>query len=98
MKTRVSVSYCESWSFGNDFLWNAVIFGVDNSSLRHSGNHKNNFLILTEGPADSVNDCVGEPEKKIGINFSNARKKFCLSLHCHDDKRYLYGNKTDLSI
>ena len=35
-----------SWSFGNDFARNVLIFGVDNSSSSHEDNHKNNFLGL----------------------------------------------------
>ena len=37
-----------SWSFGNDFARNAVIFGVHNSSSSHTNNPKNNFLVLSE--------------------------------------------------
>ena len=32
-----------SWSFGNDFARNVVIFGVDNSSSSHTVNYKINF-------------------------------------------------------
>ena len=35
-------------------------------------------------------------QKKISINFSNANKKFCFSLHYNDDESYLYGNKTKI--
>ena len=34
----------DSWSFGNDFGGNAVIFGDDNSSSSHADKRKNNFL------------------------------------------------------
>ena len=36
----------DSWSFGNDFARNVIIFGVDNSSSSHIDNCKNNFLGL----------------------------------------------------
>ena len=36
-------------SFGYDYVWNVVIFGVDNSSSSHTDNQKNDFLILGEG-------------------------------------------------
>ena len=39
-----------SWSFGNDFARNVIIFDVDNSSLFHCENRKNNFSILSEDP------------------------------------------------
>ena len=35
-----------SWSFGNDFAINVLIFCVHNSSSSRSDNRKNNFLIL----------------------------------------------------
>ena len=43
---RITFDSAVSWSFDNDFARNVVIFVVDNSSLSHSGNQKNNFLIL----------------------------------------------------
>ena len=51
------------WSFGNDYARNVIIFGVDNSSSFHSDNHKNNFLILAEGPTFGINGSFGSPEK-----------------------------------
>ena len=32
-----------SWSFGNDFTRNVVIFSADNTSSSHTDNRKNNF-------------------------------------------------------
>ena len=69
-----------SWSFANDFTRDAVIFGVDNSSSCHSGNRKNDFLILGEGPTYGINGSLGAPEKKFDIDFSKANAKLCLSL------------------
>ena len=46
---RIAFDGRGSWSFGNDFCRNAVIFGFDNSSSYHTDNHKNDFLILGEG-------------------------------------------------
>ena len=34
----------ESGSFGNDYARNIIIFGVDNTSLSHTDNLKNNFF------------------------------------------------------
>ena len=34
-----------SWTFGNDFARNAVIFGTDNSSSSHTDNRKNNLSV-----------------------------------------------------
>ena len=60
-----------SWSFGSDFLRN-VIFGVDNSSSSHIYNCKKNYLVLGEGPTDSINDSTSTAEKRFSINFSKA--------------------------
>ena len=35
-----------SWSSGNDFVRNVIIFGVDDSSSTHSDNCNNDFIIL----------------------------------------------------
>ena len=54
-------------------LLNVVIFGVDNSSLSHSGNHKNNFLILNEVPTFGIIGSLGSPEKNFSFNFTKAK-------------------------
>ena len=84
------------WSFGNDFARNVVFFGVDNSSLSHNNNRRHNFLVLHEGPTDGINDGTGAAEKKISINFSKAKTKFCLNLHYNSDDSYLSLNKTEI--
>ena len=68
-------------SFDNEFARNVIIFGVDNKSSSHSNNHKNNFLILDEGPTSAINGSFGSSVKKFSINFTKANTKFCLSLH-----------------
>ena len=57
---RIALDGGGSWILSNDFDQNGVIFGVDNSSSKHSENGKNNILILGEGPSDDMNDSVGE--------------------------------------
>ena len=57
---RIAFDRSSSWSFDNDF---ARIFNVDTSSLSHSYNHKNNFLILGESPTHVINGSFGSPEK-----------------------------------
>ena len=53
-----------SYSFGNDFDRNVVIFVVDNSSSSHTKNRKNNFSVFGEGPADVINDSTDAEKKK----------------------------------
>ena len=86
-----------SWNFGNEFARNVVIFGVNFSSSSHSINHKNNFLVLGEGPAFGINGSVSSPEKKSSVNFSEANTKFCLSLHCNGDNSYLFVDGIEIS-
>ena len=52
-----------SWSFGNDFARNFLIFGVNNSSSSHTDNRKSNFLVLGEGPTQGITDTTGAVEK-----------------------------------
>ena len=85
---RIGFDWGASWSFSNDFHRNGVIFGVDNSSSKHSENFKNNILTLSEGPSDDTNDSVG----KLGKKF------FVLSLHCSKDKSYLCVNNKELWV
>ena len=62
----------ESWdgkSFSNDFRRNAVIFGVDNSSILHTDSLKNIFLVLSDGPTENINGSFGTTVKKYSINF-----------------------------
>ena len=65
-----------SWSFGNYFAGNVVVFGVDNISLSHTDNHKNNLLLLGEEPTDYVNGSVGSAEQKFHINFRKEKTHF----------------------
>ena len=53
-----------SWSFDNDIARNVIIFGVHNSSSSHADNHKNNFLVLSEGISSGINGRFCSPEKK----------------------------------
>ena len=70
-----------SWSFDNDFAGNTIIFDVYNSSPSHSDNYQNNFLILGEVPTYSINGRFASLEKKIDINFTRVKTKFCLSFY-----------------
>ena len=47
------------WSFDNNFSRNIVIFHVDNSSLSHTDNRKNNFLVLGEEHTDDISGSIG---------------------------------------
>ena len=74
-----------SWNFCNDITRNVVIFDVDNSSSSHADSYNNNFVVLGEGPTYGITGGFSSQEKKIIINFSKARAKFCLTLHYNGD-------------
>ena len=85
-----------SQSFDNTTATNVLIFGIDNSSLCHSDNRKNNFLVLSESPTFAINGSFGSPEKMFSINFSKANKTFCLSLYYAADSSYLFVNDKEI--
>ena len=79
-----------SWNFGNDFARNVTIFGVDNYSSSHSGNHKNNVLVLGEVPTYGINGSFDSPEKR--------KTKFYLNLHYNANNSYLFVNGKKIFI
>ena len=85
-----------SWSFDICFARNVIIFGVDNSSLSHSDNCKNNSLILGKDPTFRSNGRFSSPEKKFSIDFTKANTEFCLSLHYNADNSYLFVNRKEI--
>ena len=98
MQTEVNLTYNGrgiaydgegSWSFGNGFARNIIIFGVDNSSSYHTDNGKNNFLVFGEGPTQGINDSTGAAEKKIVLtlvkqiqNFAYVYIKMVMKVTC----------------
>ena len=69
---------------------NVVIFGVENSSPRHT-NRKNDILVLGEGPKDGLNDTAITVEAKYSGNITKSRKKVCLSLYYNATNKFLYN-------
>ena len=55
----------DSRSFNDGFNRNVMIFGVDNSSVSHTDNLKNDPLILSEGSAFGINESFDAPEKNL---------------------------------
>ena len=82
-----------SLNFGNDFAWNVLTFGVNNSCSSHTDNCINKFLVLGEGPGWGIN---GIFEKRFCINFSKANSKFSLNLHYSGDNSYLFVNEKEI--
>ena len=65
-----------SWSFGNDFARNVIIFGVDNSSSSQADDCKINFLVLGEGSTDDINSSICKAEKSLILILVKQRKTF----------------------
>ena len=68
-----------SWSFDNDTARNVIIFGVDNSLLYHSGNHKNILLVLSEGPTFSITimEALVHQRKRLVLILVKKHKILC---------------------
>ena len=79
-------------SFGN----NEIIFGVDIRSSVHIDNKEKDILILGSGPTQGLGEDSLTAEKMYSINFSETRKKFCLSLHYNGANSYLFVNGTEI--
>ena len=78
-----------SWKFGNDLTRNIIILMfiiVYHLILIIT---KITFLVLVEGPTDDINGSIGGVGNMFSINFSKAKTKFCLSLHCNGDNSLL---------
>ena len=72
----ITLGRAGSQSFDNNSDRNDVLFGVDNNSLSHADNHKNNSLVIGECPTFGINGSFGSGDKKCSINFSQANTKF----------------------
>ena len=68
--------------------------GADISFSVHVDNQKKDILIIGEGPTQGLDDTALAGEKKYSINFTAARKKFCLGLHYNGPDSYLFVNGT----
>ena len=71
---------------------NVLIFGVDESSLVHANNKASNIYIMGNLFVQGINDTTLYAEKVCSQNFSQASKKFVLSLHYNGDDSYLFVN------
>ena len=61
----------------------------------HIDTKKKDILVLGIGPTQSLEHTL-TAEKMYSINFTVAKKKFCLSLHCNGTNGYLFVNGTEI--
>ena len=71
---------------------NVIIFGVHKSSLVHANNKANNIFVMGDLFVQGINDTTLSAEKLYSQNFTEANKKFLLSLHHNRDNSYLFVN------
>ena len=71
---------------------NVLIFGVHESCLVHTNNKANNIFIMGDGFVQGINNMTLYAEKIYSQNFTQANKKFVLSLHYNDNDSYLFVN------
>ena len=65
------------------------------SSSIHIDNKKKDILVLGRGPTKGLESTL-TAEKMYSINFTVAKKKFCLSLHYNGANSYLFVNGTEI--
>ena len=88
---RTGVYLLSDGSFGR----NVVIFGVDMNSSVHVDNKGKDILILGKGPTQGLGEHSLTAEKMYSVNFTDHRKKCCLSLHYNGANSYLFVNSTE---
>ena len=64
------------------------------SSSVHVDNKGKDILILGEGPTQGFDDTTLTAEAKYPINFTQAGKRFVLSLHYNGSNSILFANAT----
>ena len=64
---------------------NVIIFGVHEDSLTHANNKAYNIFIMGDFLVQGINDTSLYAEKICSQNFTEANKKFVLSLHYNGD-------------
>ena len=85
-----------SFSFGNRFGRNVIIFVVDMSSSVHVDNKKKDIQLLSEGSTQGLYGTTLIAEKKYPISFIENNKRFCLSLDYNRGNSYLFVNDIEI--
>ena len=71
---------------------NVLIFGADMSFSVHATNKANHIYLMGDGLTQGINDTTIYVEKNYYRNFTDAGKRFVLSLHYNSDDSYLFVN------
>ena len=62
----------------------------------HVDNKGKYILILGQGPTQGLGEHSLTAEKMQSVNFTDHRKKCCLSFHYNGANSYLFGNSTEI--
>lgn len=73
-----------------------MIFGTNMSWSVYIGNKKKDILILDKGLTDRFDDTTSTAEKKYSINFTEHKKKSCLSLNYDESNSYILVNGIEI--
>ena len=71
---------------------NVLIFGVDMSFSVHATNRANHIYVMGIGLTQGIHNTTLYAEKSLYKNFTDAGKKFMLSLHYNGNNSYLFIN------
>ena len=66
------------------------------SSSVHVDNTVKDILILGKGPTQGLEEHSLTAEKMYSVNFTDHRKKYCMSLHYNGANSYLFVNGTEI--
>ena len=66
------------------------------SSSFHVDNKKKDNLIHRKGPTQALGEHSLTAESLYSVNFTTARKKFCLNLHYNGGNSYLFVNGNEI--
>ena len=75
---------------------NVIIFGADMSSSVYVDNKNKDILIFDEGPKQGLDDTRLIKEAKYPINFTQANKRFALSVYYNGRNSFLFVNATKI--
>ena len=62
-----------TWSFGNNYARNVIMFGVDNIPSSHADNCKNNLLVLCEGGTFGIMEALVHQRKSLVLTLLRQR-------------------------
>ena len=85
-----------TFSLGNGYAKNIIIFGCDLTSSAHADNRANNILILGKGIVQGINGTSLYAGHGFIPNFTVADEIFCLSLHYNGNNGYLFVNGKEI--